>query len=59
LKEFNLNHFSQQLNKDEYRQKWTHVIDDNSLEYKHKIDKIKEELIVNDCVFISKSSSNK
>jgi hypothetical protein len=25
LKEFNLNHLSQQLNEDDYRQKWTHV----------------------------------
>ena len=37
---------------DEFRQKWSHVIDDDSLEYKHKIDKIKEELIVYDCVLL-------
>jgi hypothetical protein len=52
LKELSLNHLPQQFNEDEYRQKWTHVIDDNSLEYKHKIDKIKEELIVYDCVLL-------
>jgi len=52
LKELNLNHSPQQLNEDECRKKWAHVIDDNSLEYKHKIDKIKEELIVYDCVLL-------
>jgi hypothetical protein len=50
LKELNLNILPLKFNEDEYRQKWTHVIDDNSLEYKHKIEKIKGELIVNDCV---------
>ncbi len=52
LKEFNLNHLPQQFNEDEYRQKWANVIDDNSLEYKQKIDKIKEELIKVDCVLL-------
>ena len=41
LKESNLNILPLKFNEDEYRQKWAHVIDDNSLEYKHKIDKIK------------------
>ena len=41
---------------DEFRQKWSHVIDDPSLEYKHKIDKIKEELIVYDCVLLLNTS---
>ena len=50
LKELNLNHLPQEFNEDEYRQKWAHVIDDNSLAYKHKIDKIKEQLILYDCV---------
>ena len=51
-KELNLNHLPQEFNEDEYRLKWAHVIDDNSLEYKHKIDKIKEELILYDCVLL-------
>jgi hypothetical protein len=50
LKESNLNLLPLKFNEDEYRQKWAHVIEDNSLEYKHKIEKIKGELIVNDCV---------
>jgi hypothetical protein len=54
-KELNLNHLPQEFNEDEYRQKWAHVIDDNSLEYKHKIDKIKEQLILYDCVLLKNS----
>jgi len=56
LKELSLKHLPQQFNEDEYRKKWAHVIDDNSLAYKHKIDKIKEELIVNDCVLLKNRS---
>ena len=52
LKELNLNHLPQRFNEEEYRQKWAHVIDDNSLEFKHKIGKIKEELILYDCVLL-------
>jgi hypothetical protein len=56
VKEFNLNHLAQKFNEDEFRQKWSHVIDDPSLEYKHKIDKIKEELILSDCVLLENQS---
>ena len=52
LKELNLNHLPQIFNEEEYRQKWAHVIDDNNLEFKHKIGKIKEELILYDCVLL-------
>ena len=52
LKELNLNHLPPIFNEDEYIQKWAHVIDDNSLEYKHKIDKIKKQLILYYCVLL-------
>jgi hypothetical protein len=52
LKKLNLNHLPPIFNEDEYRQKWAHVIDDNTLEYKHKIDKIKEQIIAYDCVLL-------
>ena len=52
IKELNLSHLPQIFNQDEFRQKWSRVIDDDSMEYKHKIDKIKEELIVFDCVLL-------
>jgi hypothetical protein len=52
LKELNLNHLPPKLNEEEYKQKWANVIADNTLDYKHKIDKIKEELITFDCVLL-------
>ena len=52
MKELSLNHLQPHFNEDEYSQKWAHVIDDNSLEYKNKIDVIKEELILEDCVLL-------
>jgi predicted nuclease of restriction endonuclease-like RecB superfamily len=56
LKEFNLSHLPQSINEEEYKEKWSHVITDNSLEYKHQIDKIKEELILEDCVLWKNSN---
>ena len=50
LKESNLRH--SKATEDEFREKWSNVIDDKSLEYKQKIDKIKEELILEDCVLL-------
>jgi hypothetical protein len=52
IKGLNLSHLPQIFNEDEFRQNWSHVIDDDSLEYKHKIDRIKEELILFDCVLL-------
>jgi hypothetical protein len=52
IKELNLEHLPQKINEEKYREKWSHVIDDPSLEYKHKIDRIKEELILYDCVLL-------
>ena len=51
LKESNLKHFKSK-EEEEFREKWSHVIDDNALEYKHKLDKIKEELILEDCALL-------
>jgi disulfide oxidoreductase YuzD len=52
VKELNLNQLAQKFNEDEFRLKWSQVMDDNSLEYDHKIGKIKEELILYDCVLL-------
>ena len=56
LKEFNLSHLPQSINEEEYKEKWSHVITDTSLEYQHKIDQIKEELIFEDCVLWKNSN---
>jgi predicted nuclease of restriction endonuclease-like RecB superfamily len=52
IKESNLKHLPQNIDEKKYKEKWAHVIEDNSLEYEHKIDKIKEELILEDCVLL-------
>jgi hypothetical protein len=52
IKELNLSRLPQKFCEEEYSGKWSHVIDDESLEYKHKIDKIKEEIILCDCVLL-------
>jgi len=52
IKELNLNSLPQKFKEEEYREKWSHVIDDNSLEYKSKIDRIKENLILFDFVLL-------
>ena len=52
IKELNLNSLPQKFNEEEYREKWSHVIDDNSLEYESKIDRIKENLILFDIVLL-------
>lgn len=52
LKELNLSHLPENINEEKYEQKWAHVIEDKSLDYKQKADKIKEELILVDCVLL-------
>jgi hypothetical protein len=57
LKEMNLVRLtSGKFNEFAYRQKWSHIIDDISLDYTQKIDKIKEELIHFDCVLLENSN---
>jgi len=56
LKESNLRHLKSK-EEEEFRQKWSHVIDSTSLEYRHKMDKIKEDLILEDCVLLEDSYS--
>jgi hypothetical protein len=52
IKELNLGHLPQKYNEEEYSGKWSHVICDEALEYKDKIERIKEELILFDCVLL-------
>jgi hypothetical protein len=52
IKELNLSQLPEKFNEDEYGQKCSHVIDNDLLEYKHKVDRIKEELIMYDCVLL-------
>ena len=52
IEQVNLNHLPSKIDKSKYEQKWSHIFNDNSLEYKQKIDEIKEELIHFDCVLM-------
>jgi len=52
IKELNLSHLPQTINEEKFFEKWSHVIDDNSLVFTAKADKIKEELILFDCVLL-------
>jgi len=52
IKELNLSHLPQTINEEKFFEKWSHVIDDNSLGFTAKADKIKEELILFDCVLL-------
>ena len=52
LKEINLSHLPQKIDQEKFKQKWSHVIDDASFDYKKKIDRIKEELILFDCALL-------
>jgi hypothetical protein len=56
LKELNLSRLPQKFNEEEYSGKWSHFLDDESLEYKLKIVKIKEEIILYDCVLLGNPS---
>ena len=45
-----------QLDHDEYMKRWSSVLNDIFLDYNHKIERIKEELIGFDCVLLEKSN---
>ena len=46
------NLFNVKFNEDAYESKWSHVINDCILTYEEKLEAIKEELILFDCVLI-------
>ena len=57
IEQLNLNHLPSTIDIDKYEQKWSHILNDDSLEYQQKIDQIKEELIHFDCVLLEQSKS--
>ena len=54
IKEINLKPF-ENFNETAYLEKWNHVINNSSLDYKKKCDLIKEEIICIDCVLLKES----
>ena len=57
IEQLNLNRLPSNIDENKYEQKWSHILNDNSLEYQQKIDQIKEELIHFDCVLLEQSKS--
>jgi len=57
IKQLNLSHLPHIFNEFEYGQKWSHILDNESFDYKQKIDRIKEELILFDCVLLDNPNS--
>ena len=50
IEKLNLSRLPQEIDEDEYRQKWLHILEDKSLDYYQKLDLIKKELILIDCI---------
>ena len=59
IEQLNLNHLPSTIDIDKYEQKWSHILNDDSLEYQQKIDQIKEQedLIHFDCVLLGQVRS--
>ena len=52
--QINLKYLPSNIDETEYEEKWSHILEDNSLDYQQKIDQIKdkENLIHFDCVLL-------
>ena len=53
VKEKNLSQFTSYNDEVAFKTKWNHVIESDQLEYEHKIESLKEDLISFDCIVIS------
>ena len=54
IQQINLNYLPSNIDETEYEEKWSHILQDNTLDYHQKIDQIKdkENLIHFDCVLL-------
>ena len=57
VNEINLKQF-QNFNDEEFEKKWSSVIDNVSLRYEEKLDRIKEEIVSIDCILLENSSKS-
>ena len=53
VKEKNFSLFTLYNDEEEFKTKWSYVIESDQLAYEHKIEKLKEDLISFDCIVIS------
>ena len=49
IKKINLNNLPEYTN---YKKEMSHILEENSLDYEHKVDLLKETFILNDCVLL-------
>jgi hypothetical protein len=56
IESINLNKLPFKFDEIEYRNIWSHVIDDDSIDYENKLDLIKEEIITFDCVLFEQTN---
>ena len=56
IQQINLKYLSSNIDETEYEEKWSHILQNNSLDYQQKIDQIKdkENLIHFDCILLKK-----
>ena len=53
IEQINLQYLPLNINQEEHEEKWSHILQDKSLDYQQKIDQIKEsDLIHFDCVLL-------
>ena len=60
IKEINLQHLPLNINEKDYEEKWSFILNDNSLDYEQKIDQLKdsENLIHFDCFVLKQQWRN-
>jgi len=60
IEQINLQYMSSNIDETEYEEKWSHILQNNSLDYQQKIDQIKdkENLIHFDCVLLEQLKEN-
>ena len=57
IERINLNHFPSKIDERKYEEKWSYILNDNSLDYQQKSDHLKQELIHFDCVLVDKPNN--
>ena len=57
IEQLNLSHLPSKIDENKYEQKWSHILNDNSLDSQKKLDHLKDELILIDCFLLEQSKN--
>ena len=52
IEQLNLSHLTSKIDENKYEQKWSNILNDNSLDSQKKLDHLKDELILIDCFLL-------